>query len=187
MLKRDGFQPSDPAPLQTQPCLRFLPLCLVRLGLLLPGSTLSRPSAGRACWPIPLSPVPESQKRDLTVAPGSSSGLFDSELLSEVVAQVHGSSQISSNLALLSISLQGRSTPSSSSSSSSSHWSSFAFFARGRPSGKRSSSSSRAGSRKRFWAFGFLEVGAITFPEPFRRLSVPPLQPGGTGSAEPWW
>ena len=26
-----------------------------------------------------------------------------------------------------------------------------------------------------FWAFGFPEVGAISFPDPFRRLSVPPL------------
>ena len=56
---------------------------------------------------------------------------------------------------------------------------------RGRPYGKRSSSSSRTGGRKRFRgvrrggsffrAFGFPEVGAISFPDPFRRLSVPPL------------
>ena len=26
-----------------------------------------------------------------------------------------------------------------------------------------------------FWAFGFPEVGAVSFPDPFRRLSVPPL------------
>ena len=58
-------------------------------------------------------------------------------------------------------------------------------FTRGRPYGKRSSSSSRSGGRKRFRGvegggsffrpFGFPEMGAISFPNPFRRLSVPPL------------
>ena len=59
-------------------------------------------------------PVPESQKRSLTTTPGSSSGLFDSELLSEVVSQVHSSSQISSNLALSRSLRSGRSAPASS-------------------------------------------------------------------------
>ena len=58
-------------------------------------------------------------------------------------------------------------------------------FPRGRPYGKRSSFSSRPGGRRRFIrvqgvgsffrAFGFPEVGAVSFPDPFRRLSVPPL------------
>ena len=58
-------------------------------------------------------------------------------------------------------------------------------FPRGRPYGKRSSSSSRTGGRRRFIgvrgvgsffrAFGFPEVGAVSFPDPFRWLSVPPL------------
>ena len=58
-------------------------------------------------------------------------------------------------------------------------------FPNGRPYGKRSSSSSRPGGRRRFIgvrgvgaffrAFGFPEVGAVSFPYPFRRLSVPPL------------
>ena len=58
-------------------------------------------------------------------------------------------------------------------------------FPNGRPYGKRSSSSSRPGGRRRFIgvrgvgsffrAFGFPEVGAVSFPDPFRRLSVPPL------------
>ena len=58
-------------------------------------------------------------------------------------------------------------------------------FPNGRPSGKRSSSSYRPGGRRRFigvrgvgsffLTFGFPEVGAISFPDPFRRLSVPPL------------
>ena len=58
-------------------------------------------------------------------------------------------------------------------------------FMHGRPSGKRSSSSSRSGGHQRFRGvegegsffrtFGFPEVGAISFPDLFRRLSVPPL------------
>ena len=59
-------------------------------------------------------------------------------------------------------------------------------FTRGRPYGRRSSSSSRSGGRRRFRGvrggggsffrpFGFPEVGTISFPAPFRRLSVPPL------------
>ena len=50
MLKRDGFQPSS-----TRPCLLYLQPCLARLELLLPALLLSEQSAGRACWPIPLS------------------------------------------------------------------------------------------------------------------------------------
>ena len=42
-------------PSSTRPCLRCLPLCPVRLGQLLLAPLLSGPSAGRACWPIPLS------------------------------------------------------------------------------------------------------------------------------------
>ena len=58
-------------------------------------------------------------------------------------------------------------------------------FPNGRSYGKRSSSSSRPGGRRRFIgvrgvgsffrAFGFPEVGAVSFPDPFRRLSVPLL------------
>ena len=58
-------------------------------------------------------------------------------------------------------------------------------FTRGRPYGKRSSSSSQSGGRQCFRGvggggsffrpFGFPEVGTISFPAPFRRLSVPPL------------
>ena len=113
-------------------------------------------------------PVPESQKRSLTTSPG----LFDSGLLAEVVSQVHSSSL-----------RRGRSTPASSSSPLTGPR--LPSFTRGRPYGKRSSSSSRTGGRKRFRGgkgggsffrtFGFPELGAISFPDPFRRLSVPPL------------
>ena len=93
-------------------------------------------------------PVPETQKRDLAVTPGSSSGLFDTELLTEVVSQVQSSSQISSNLALSRSLRRGRSAPSSSSSPLTGPR--LSSFACGRPYRKLSSSSSRSGSRKRF-------------------------------------
>ena len=147
MLKRDGFQPSDPALFNS--ALSAVSAALSRQALTAAaGSTFVRAKRRESLLAHTTLPVPESQKHDLTVAPGSSSGLFDSELLSEVVAQVHSSSQISSNLALSRSLRRGRSTPSSSSSPLTGPR--LPSYARGRPSGKCSSSSARAGSRKRF-------------------------------------
>ena len=116
MLKRDGFQPSDPALFNS--ALSAVSATLSRQArTAAAGSTFVRAKRRESLLAHTTLPVSESQKRDLTVAPGSSSGLFDSELLSEVVAQVHSSSQISSNLALSRSLRRGRSTPSSSSSS----------------------------------------------------------------------
>ena len=176
MLKRDGFQPSDPALFNS--ALSSVSAALSRQArTAAAGSTFVRAKRRESLLAHTTLPVPETQKRDLTVTPGSSSGLFDSELLSEVVAQFHSSSQISSNLALSRSLRRGRLNHSSSSSPLTGPR--LPSFARDRPSGKRSSSSSLSGSRKRFrggkggcsffWAFGFPEVGAITFPDPFRR------------------
>ena len=146
VLKRDGFQPSDPSLFNA--ALSAVSTALSRQArTAAAGSTFVRAKRRESLLAHTTLPVPESQKRDLTVAPGSSSGLFDSELLSEVVAQVHSSSQISSNLALSRSLRRGRSAPSSSSPLTGPRLPSFA---RGKPSGKRSSSSSRGGSRKRF-------------------------------------
>ena len=90
--------------------------------------------------------MPEAQRRSLTVAPGSSSGLFNEDILAEVVAQVQRSSLISSNFAVSRSLGRGRSRPSSSSPLVDPHSSGTP---RGRPYGKRSSSS-RSGGRKRF-------------------------------------
>ena len=185
MLKRDGFQPSDPALFNS--ALSSVSAALSRQArTAAAGSTFIRAKRRESLLAHTTLPVPETQKRDLTVTPGSSSGLFDSELLAEVVSQVQSSSQISSNLALSRSLRRGRSTPSSSSSPLTGPR--LPSFARGRPSGKCSSSSSRSGSRKRFRGgrggggggsfyrtFGFPEVGAITFQDPIWRLSVPPL------------
>ena len=95
---------------------------------------------------------------------------------------MHSSSPISSNLALSRSLRRGRSALASFSSPLSGPR--LSSFTRGRPYGKRSSSSSRSGGRKRFRGgkggsffrtFGFPEVGAISFPDPFWRLSVPPF------------
>ena len=82
------------------------------------------------------------------MAPGSGAGLFDEDVLSEVVDQVQRSSLISSNRAVPRSLGWGKSRPSSSSplvdpSASGPPRA-------GRPYGKRSASSSRSGGQKRF-------------------------------------
>ena len=114
MLKRDGFQPSDPT--------------LFNAALSSASASLSQQaqssSAGasfvrsKRCESLLLHtsiPVPEAQHRSLTVAPGSTTGLFNEDILSEVVAQVQRSSLISSNLAVSRSLGRGKSHASSSS------------------------------------------------------------------------
>ena len=177
MLKRDRFQPSDPALFNT--ALSSVSAALSRQArTAATGSGFLRAKRRESFLAHTTLPVPKSQKRSLTTTPGSSSVLF----ASEVVSQVHSSSQFSSNLALLRSLRRGRSAPASSSSPLSGPR--LPSFTRGRPYEKRSSSSSRSGGRQRFRVvrggsffrtFGFPEVGAISFPHPFWRLSVPPL------------
>ena len=163
VLKKDGFQPSDPSLFNA--ALSAVSTALSRQArTAAAGSTFVRAKRRESLLAHTTLPVPESQKRDLTVAPGSSSGLFDSQLLSEVVAQVHSSSQISSNLALSRSLCRGRSAPSSSSSPLTGPR--LPSFSRGKPSGKRSSSSSRGSSRK---CFRGGKGGAPSGPSGFRR------------------
>ena len=191
MLKRDGFQPSDPALFNS--ALSAVSAALSHQArTAAAGSTFVRAKRRESLLAHTTLPVPESQKRDLTVAPGSSSGLFDSELLSEVVAQVYSSSQISSNLALSRSLRRGRSTPSSPLTGPR-----LPSFACGRPSGKRSSSSSRAGSRKRFRGGkgGLLLLGLRVsggrshhLSGPFPAVVCPSTgRPGGTGVRSLGW
>ena len=195
MLKRDGFQPSDPALFNS--ALSSVSAALSRQACTAAsGSTFVRAKRRESLLAHTTLPVPETQKRDLTVTPGSSSGLFDSVLLLEVVAQVHSSSQISSNLALSRSLRRGRSTPSSSSSPLTGPR--LPSFARGRPSGKRSSSSSRSGSRKRFrggTGGGLLLLGLRVsggrshhLSGPFPAVVCPSTgRPGGTGVRSLGW
>ena len=189
MLKRDRFQPSDPALFNT--ALSSVSAALSRQArTAAAGSGFLRAKRRESLLAHTTLPVPESQKRSLTTTPGSSSGLFDSELLSEVVSQVHSSSQISSNLALLRSLRRGRSAPASSSSPLSGPR--LPSFTRGRPYGKRSSSSSRSGGRKRFRGG---KGGGLLLPDlrvsgggshllsgPFPAVVCPSIgRPGGTG------
>ena len=147
MLKRDSFQPSDPTLFNS--ALSSVSAALSRQArTAAAGSGFIRAKRRDSLLAHTSLPVPETQKRSLTVTPGSSSGLFNAELLAEVVSQVQSSSQISSNLALSRSLRRGRSAPSSSSSPLTGPRSSS--FSRGRSYGKRSSSSSRFGGRKRF-------------------------------------
>ena len=115
MLKRDHFQPSDPALFNS--ALSSVSAALSRQArTAAAGSGFLRAKRRESSLAHTSLPVPETQKCSLTTTPGSSSGLFDAELLSEVVSQVQSSSQISSNLALSRSLHRGRSAPSSSSS-----------------------------------------------------------------------
>ena len=139
MLKRDGFQPTDPA--------------LFNAALASASATLSQQARSSASCSTFMRakrrdsllahttiPVPESQRRSLTVSPGS-------ETLGVVVTQVQQSSLISSNLAMSRSLARGRGHSSTSplmdpSPAGSSRAGSSRF--------KRSSSSSRSRGRKRF-------------------------------------
>ena len=146
MLKRDGFQPTDPT--------------LFNAALASASATLSQQarssSAGAAFLRSKRSEsllahtsVPEAQRKALTVSLGSESVLFNEEILGVVVAQVQQSSLFSSNLAVSRSLSRGRAR-SSSSSSPLVDPSALGSSRAGRPHGKRSSSSSRSGGRKRF-------------------------------------
>ena len=147
MLKRDRFQPTDPT--------------LFNAALSSASATLSQQARSSSAGAAFLRskrrksllthtsiPVPEAQRKALTVTPGSADSLFNEDILGEVVAQVQRSSLISSNLAVCRSLGRGRSRSSSSSllvdpaASGPSR--------AGRPYGKRSASSSRSGGRKRF-------------------------------------
>ena len=147
MLKRDGFQPSDPTLFNAALSSASASLSQQALSAYA-GSAFLRAKRRESLLSHTSIPVPEAQRRSLTVAPGSSVGLFNEDILAEVVAQVQRSSLISSNLAVSCSLGRGRSRPSSSSplvdpASSGPPRA-------GRPYGKRFSSSSRSGGHKRF-------------------------------------
>ena len=144
MLKGDGFQPSDPTLFNT--ALSSISASLSQQARSSSAGASFVHAKQRESLMHTSIPVPEAQRRSLTVAPGS--GLFSEDILSEVVAQVQRSSLISSNLAVSRSLGRGRSLPSSSSplvdpSASGPPRAS-------RPYDKHSASSSRSGGRKRF-------------------------------------
>ena len=192
MLKRDSFQPTDPTLFNS--ALSSVSAALSHQArTAAAGSGFIRAKRRDSLLAHTSLPVPETQKRSLTVTPGSSSGLFNAELLAEVVSRVQSSSQISSNLALSRSLRRGRSAPSSSSPLTGPRSSSFS---RGWPYGKHSSSSSRSGGRKRFKGGkgAAPSSGPSGFrkwvPSPFRTLSGGCLslhwQAWRDRGAEPW-
>ena len=181
MLKRDGFQPADPTLFNAALASASATLSQQARSSA-SGSTFLRAKRRDSLLAHTAIPVPETQRRSLTVSPGSETLLFDEEMLGVVVSQVQQSSLISSNLAMSRSLARGRGRSSSSlvvdpSPASASR--------SGRPRYKRSSSASLSGGRKRFrggkgsapssGTFGFPEVGAITLPDPVQRLPGPPL------------
>ena len=135
MLKHDGIQPADPT--------------LFNAALASASATLSqtaRPSAAGSTFIRAKRrdsllahteiPVPETQRRSLTVSPGSESLLFDEEILG-VVSQVQQSSLISSNLSRSLVRGRGRSSVSPLAAPASA-----GSFRQGQQRRKRSSSSS---------------------------------------------
>ena len=147
MLKRDSFQPSDPTVFNAA-LLSVSASLSQQARTALAGSSFLRAKRRESLLSHTTIPVLEAQRRPLIVTPGSSVGLFNEDILTEVVAQVQRSSLISSNLAVSHSLGRGRSHPSSSSplvdpaSSGASR--------AGRPYGKLSASSSRSRGRKRF-------------------------------------
>ena len=146
MLKRDGFQPSDPTLFNAALSSASASLSQQARSSSA-GASFVRSKRRESLLMHTSIPVPEAQRRSLTVAPGSTTGLFNEDLLSEVVAQVQRSSLISSNLAVSRLLGRGKSRASSSPlvdpSASGPPRASL-------PYGKRSASSSRSGGRKRF-------------------------------------
>ena len=97
MLKRDGFQPSDPALFNA--ALSSVSAAMSQQARsAATDSTFLRTKRRESLLSHTSVPVPEAQRRSLTTAPGSSTGLFDESLLGDVVAQVQRSSLISSDV-----------------------------------------------------------------------------------------
>ena len=114
MLKCDGVQPSDPTLFNA--ALSSASASLSRqASTASAGSSFVRAKCRESLLSHTSIPVPEAQRRSLMVAPGSSVGLFNEDILSEVVTQVQRSSLISSNLAVSRSLERERSRPSSSS------------------------------------------------------------------------
>ena len=146
MLKSDGFQPADPTLFNAALASASATLSQQARSFA-SGSTFLHAKRRDSLLAHTAIPVPETQRRSLTVSPGLETLLFDEEMLGVVVSQVQQSSLISSNLAMSRSLARGRGRSSSSpvvdpSPASASR--------SGRPRYKRSSSASRSGGRKRF-------------------------------------
>ena len=149
MLKRDDFQPSDSTLFNS--ALSSVSAALSRQArAAAAGSGFIHAKHRESLLAHTTLPVPEAQRRSLTVAPGSANALFNEDILAEVA--------VSCSLG------RGRSAPSSSSPLVGPRSSSAPC---GRPYGNCSSSSSRSGGRKRFR--GGKGAGPSSKPSGFRK------------------
>ena len=102
-LKDDGYRPSDPALFDTN--ISSLSAALASQTMMAAGVTDFIASKRRESYLAHAScPVAESVKRDLLVAPGTDSFLFDQPLLEKVVTSMEEDSLISSTASLASLS-----------------------------------------------------------------------------------
>ena len=113
MLKHDGFQPADPTLFNAALASASATLSQTARSSAA-GSTFVRAKRRDSLLAHTEIPVPETQRRSLTVSPGSELLLFDEEILGVVVSQVQQSSLISSNLAMSRSFARGRGRSSSS-------------------------------------------------------------------------
>ena len=156
-LKRDGFNPSDPTVFNT--AISSVSAALSSQARSAAAvSTFMRSKRRESLLEHATVPVSQVQKRELTVAPGSSDGLFDQDLLEKVASQVKEDAFVSSSMSMAKLAQSGSSgkagrnsvsgsARSASGSGSSSYQSSCSF---GESSGTLSASPARGGGGKRF-------------------------------------
>ena len=173
-LKRDGFNPSDPTLFNTT--ISSVSAALSSQARSVAAvSTFMRSKQRESLLAHATVPVSQVQKWERTVAPGSSDGLFDQDLLEKVASQVKEDAFVLSSMSMAKLAQSGSSGKtgryaasgsaiSASGSGSSGYQSSRSF---GESLGKRSASPAQGGGGKRF------RIGKSRAPSPkpsgFRR------------------
>ena len=173
-LKHDGFNPSDPTLFNT--AISSVSAALSSQARSAAAVSTFMPSKRRESLLAHATvPVSQVQKRELTVDPGSSDGLFAQDLLEKVASQVKEDAFVSSSMSMAKLSQSGSSgksgrkaasgsARSASGSGSSGYQSSPSF---GESSGKLSASPAWGGGGKRF--HGDKSRAPSSKPSGFRR------------------
>ena len=105
-LKRDGFNPSDPTLFNTTISSVSAALSSQTRSAT-SVSTFMRSKRRESLLAHATVPVSQVQKRKLTVAPGSSDGLFDQDLLEKVASQVKEDAFVSSSMSMAKLAQSG--------------------------------------------------------------------------------
>ena len=160
-LKRDCFNPSDPALFNT--AISSVSAALSSQACSAAAVSFLRSKRRESLLAHATVPVSQVQKRELMVTPGSSAGLFDQGLLERVASQVKEDAFVSSSMSMAKLAQSGSSVKAGRASSSGSsrsssgagpsgYQSSRSF---GQSAGKRSASPFQGGGGKRFkWGKG---------------------------------